>query len=100
MSESLQMMFEIIGTVAFSISGAMVGISKKMDIFGVAILGITTAVGGGVIRDIILGLNPPVISTDPIYALLASATSIIVFLPSVRNLFKENPVYYEKAFNL
>ena len=100
MSESLQMMFEIIGTVALSISGAMVGISKKMDIFGVAIFGITTAVGGGVIRDMILGLNPPVIFTDPIYALLASATSIIVFLPSVRNLFKENPVYYEKAFNL
>ena len=99
MSESLQMMFEIIGTVAFSISGAMVGISKKMDIFGVAILGITTAVGGGVIRDIILGLNPPVIFTDPIYA-FASATSVMVFLPSVRNLFKENPVYYEKAFNL
>ena len=100
MSESLQMMFEIIGKVAFSISGAMVGISKKMDIFGVAILGITTAVGGGVIRDIILGLNPPVISTDPIYALIASATSVMVFFPSVRNLFKENPVYYERAFEL
>lgn len=100
MSETLQMMFEIIGTVAFSVSGAMVGVSKKMDIFGVAILGITAAVGGGVIRDIILGLNPPVIFTDPTYALIASATSIIVFLPSVRNLLKENPVYYERALFL
>ena len=91
MSESLQMVFEIIGTVAFSISGAMVGISKKMDIFGVAILGITTAVGGGVIRDMILGLNPPVIFTDPIYALLASATSIIVFFAIGTESFQRKP---------
>lgn len=97
MSETLQMLFEIIGTVAFSVSGAMVGISKKMDIFGVVILGLTTAVGGGVIRDIVLGINPPVILTNPVYAVIACATAIVVFLPSVRNLLKENPVYYEKA---
>ena len=54
------MIFEIIGTVAFAVSGAMVGISKKMDIFGIVILGLTTAVGGGVIRDVILGINPPI----------------------------------------
>ena len=41
---------EMIGTVAFAISGAVVGIQKKMDVFGVAILAMTTAVGGGIIR--------------------------------------------------
>ena len=45
---------EIIGTVAFASSGAMTAIEKKMDIFGVNILGATTAVGGGMMRDIIL----------------------------------------------
>ena len=40
--------FEILGTIAFAVSGAVVAISKKMDIFGVAILGMTTAVGGGI----------------------------------------------------
>ena len=58
MSEILLLIFEIIGTVAFSISGAMLGVKKGMDIFGIIILGLTTAVGGGVIRDIILGINP------------------------------------------
>ncbi len=49
---------EIIGTVAFASSGAMIAIEKKMDIFGVNILGATTAVGGGMMRDIILGITP------------------------------------------
>ena len=42
--------FEIIGTVAFSVSGAMTGLKKNMDIFGVMILGVVTAIGGGVTR--------------------------------------------------
>ena len=41
---------ELIGTVAFAISGAVVGIQKKMDIFGVAILAMTTGVGGGILN--------------------------------------------------
>ena len=43
---------DIIGTVAFAVSGAMAGIRKKMDIFGVNILALLTATGGGIIRKI------------------------------------------------
>ena len=50
---------QIIGTIAFAVSGAVVGIEKKMDIFGVAILGLTTAVGGGILRDLVLNITPP-----------------------------------------
>ena len=50
---------ELIGTLAFAVSGAMTGLKKNMDIFGVCILGLTTAVCGGVIRDLILGNTPP-----------------------------------------
>ena len=78
------MILEIIGTVAFAVSGAMTGLAKKMDIFGVAILGLTTAVGGGVIRDLILGLTPPAMFTNPIYAAVAAVVSVIAFLPAVR----------------
>ena len=49
----------LIGTVAFAASGALTGLKKGMDLFGVCILGLVTAVGGGVIRDLILGLTPP-----------------------------------------
>ena len=69
------LILEIIGTVAFAVSGAMTGLSKKMDIFGVVILGLTTAVGGGMIRDLVLGLTPPAMFTNPIYAAVAAAVS-------------------------
>ena len=50
---------EFLGTVAFAISGASTGVQKKMDIFGVSMLAMTTAVGGGILRDIILNVTPP-----------------------------------------
>lgn len=94
MSETLLLIFELIGTVAFAASGAITGLSKKMDIFGVTTLGVVTSVGGGVIRDVILGITPPATFSKPIYALVAIAVSIIIFIPSVRRiLFKKQAVY-------
>ena len=66
---------EIIGTIAFASSGALVGIRKNMDIFGVLVLGITTAVGGGCIRDLILGIHPPKMFQNVSYAAAATLTS-------------------------
>ena len=86
----LMMMMEIAGTIAFAISGAVTGLKKNMDIFGISILGLTTAVGGGIIRDLLVGITPPITFRDPIYALTAIATSIIVFLPSVRRVVLSN----------
>lgn len=70
---------EMLGTIAFAASGAMVGIRKKMDIFGVCVLGLVTAVGGGMIRDVILGITPPNVFMNPDYAVVAITTSLIVF---------------------
>ena len=70
---------ELIGTVAFASSGAMIAIEKKMDIFGVNVLGATTAVGGGIMRDIILG-SPPGAFSHPVYVLVAALTSTILFV--------------------
>ncbi|ENY70172.1 Hypothetical protein, predicted transmembrane protein [Mycoplasmopsis bovigenitalium 51080] len=72
--------FEIIGTIAFAASGADVAIKKKMDLFGITVLGVTTAVGGGIIRDIILNKDELTAFTSPIYITLAIAASIITFL--------------------
>lgn len=82
--------FEIIGTVAFAVSGAMTGLKNKMDIFGVMILGVVTAVGGGVIRDLILGITPPGMFGKPVYAVVAMVTAVITFLPTVRRLLTKN----------
>ena len=70
---------EMAGTVAFAASGAMVGVERNMDIFGVSVLGVVTAVGGGMIRDIVLGIIPPNVFTNPVYALVATITFCVVF---------------------
>ena len=57
--EQLFLILELVGTLAFAASGAITGLKKNMDVFGVCILGLTTAVGGGVIRDLLLGITPP-----------------------------------------
>ncbi|MBR5229361.1 MAG: trimeric intracellular cation channel family protein [Firmicutes bacterium] len=95
MSDTLILIFELIGTVAFSASGAMTGIKKRMDILGVIILGLTTAVGGGVIRDLILGNTPPNTFRNPIYATVAIVTAVIVFMPQVYRLLSKNQRLYD-----
>ena len=79
-SDLMIFIMEMLGTVAFASSGAMLGIERKMDIFGVNVLGVTTAVGGGIIRDLILGINPPVTFLHSVYALAAVITSTLLFL--------------------
>jgi uncharacterized membrane protein YeiH len=94
------LVLEIIGTIAFAVSGAMVGLKKKMDIFGVAILGLTTAVGGGILRDIILGITPPKTFQNPTYALIAIFISIIVFIPAIHRWLMRRLPTYEKVLML
>lgn len=72
--------FDIIGTIAFAISGALIAIEKKMDLLGVIILGIVTAVGGGIIRDITLGITPPLTFCNPRSIIIAAVVAIITFI--------------------
>ena len=97
MSGTLLLIFEIIGTISFAVSGAITAINKKMDIFGVIILGIVTAVGGGAIRDLVLGINPPVTFTSPVYAVVAAVTAIIVFIPAVLKFLHKKKAIYDYA---
>ena len=85
----LLILFELIGTAAFAVSGAFVAIAKKMDLLGVAVLGMTTAVGGGIIRDVLLGVTPPASLRNPLYALAAIVCALLTFLPAVRRIFTE-----------
>lgn len=83
MTEILQFLFdgaEIIGTIAFAASGAMLAIDRGLDLFGVIFLGVITACGGGILRDIILGIFPPSAFRNSVFVLVAAITSVIVFL--------------------
>ena len=75
---------ELVGTVAFSVSGAATAIGKRMDIFGVCILGIITAVGGGIIRDLMIGSTPPQCFQSPLYLVVACLAAAVFFLPFIR----------------
>lgn len=69
-------MFEMVGTIAFAISGAVVGIRRNMDVFGIVILSILTAVGGGMIRDVLAGYTPPAALENPGNLLLSILTAV------------------------
>ena len=86
---------ELIGTAAFAVSGALVGIGKRMDIFGVCILGLTTAVGGGIIRDVVLGITPPAAFTDPVYLIISIIISLLCFVPAVRRRFDPGHRFFD-----
>lgn len=79
MPDTLLYVMDLIGTIAFALSGSMVAIRKRMDIFGVTILGIVTAVGGGIFRDILVGNLPPLTFREPFFILIAFITSNIAF---------------------
>ena len=72
-------LFDLIGTIAFAISGAFVAAGKKMDLFGVIMLSVTTACGGGILRDMIIGNTPPAMFTNPLYVSIAAVTGGLVF---------------------
>lgn len=78
--QTMDIIFEFVGTVSFAFSGAMVGIRKGLDLLGVVVLGIVTALGGGCLRDLILGNIPPQMFRDSYLAVYAVISSLILFL--------------------
>ena len=81
---------EIISVMAFGISGSLTAIKKGMDIFGVVIIGITTSIGGGIIRDLVLGVHPPLSFANPIYATVTAGFSILTFIVEYRPAKKKS----------
>lgn len=79
MEDIFILIVEIVGTVAFAISGATVAIKNKLDLLGVIILGCITACGGGMIRDVMLTKVPSMFD-NPLYLIIAFVTSVTVFL--------------------
>lgn len=77
---------DILGTVAFAISGVLVAMEKKLDIFGVFIIAFVTAVGGGTLRDVLLGNTPVVWLQDSVYMLTIFGS--VVFAVLLQNQLK------------
>jgi uncharacterized membrane protein YeiH len=93
---------ELIGTAAFAISGALIAVYRKLDLFGVIALGVVTALGGGVVRDVIIGITPPTMFVDYVYFLVAAAFSAaaFVFVSVLKKTYIEYRAKIERVINV
>ena len=93
--------FDVLGTIAFAVSGAMVGMEKRMDIFGIIVLALLTAVGGGMIRDVLAGNTPPLALRDVTDFLLSIVVAVLVtYLYSVLPLSRKSRRLFARAYNV
>ncbi|WP_296382601.1 trimeric intracellular cation channel family protein [Winogradskyella sp.] len=81
---------DILGTIAFAISGVLVAMNKRMDPFGVFIIAFVTAVGGGTLRDLLIGYTPVFWMKDMlfIYVIAAAVFLAVVFRNQIKHLRK------------
>ncbi|NNF85436.1 MAG: trimeric intracellular cation channel family protein [Winogradskyella sp.] len=81
---------DILGTIAFAISGVLVAMSKRMDPFGVLIIAFVTAVGGGTLRDIMVGVEPVswMRNMTFVYVIISSAIFAVIFREQIKHLRK------------
>ncbi|MBP0905370.1 trimeric intracellular cation channel family protein [Mariniflexile gromovii] len=72
---------EILGTFAFAISGVLVALEKRMDPFGVLIIAFVTSVGGGTLRDVLIGVTPVtwMLNMTYVYVILGATVFSIIF---------------------
>ncbi|MFA7321957.1 MAG: TRIC cation channel family protein, partial [Dokdonella sp.] len=70
---------DLVGTFAFAISGATVGVRYRLDIFGVLVLSFAAAVSGGIFRDLLIGATPPAALVGWHYLGISCLAGIITF---------------------
>lgn len=71
---------DILGTIAFAISGVLVAMDKRLDVFGVLIIAFVTAVGGGTLRDLLIGIKPVGWLNAPVHLLIIVVTVLLAII--------------------
>lgn len=94
MLETAIFIIEIVGVVSFAFSGSVVAIHKEMDLMGVILLALTTTFGGGVFRDLVLGVTPAFFVSMHLYVLVCALASLAVFI--LAYIFKRQFVEHEE----
>ena len=79
---------DILGTIAFAISGVLVAMEKKLDMFGVFIIAFVTAIGGGTLRDVIIGNTPVVWLRNHTYLLVVLGAVVFAVIFAYRKILK------------
>lgn len=71
--------FDLFGTAVFAVTGALCGVHHRLDLLGVVVFGCTVGVGGGMLRDVIIGATPVAVLHDMCYLLICIASALTVF---------------------
>ena len=95
MLDTILLAIEIVGVISFAVAGAVVAIDKETDIFGVVFLALMTCFGGGIIRDITIGRNPPAFFRE-LTSQVAIAVGVALFVFLLARLFKKHYVQKEQ----
>jgi uncharacterized membrane protein YeiH len=74
-----QAAFNLVGTFVFGVSGALLAVRKRFDVVGMTVLAEITALGGGILRDLVIGAVPPAAFTSPWYLLLPFLATAVTF---------------------
>ncbi|MDX6274596.1 MAG: hypothetical protein QOJ92_1806 [Frankiales bacterium] len=78
-SSTLLLVLDLVGVAVFAASGALVGVRKRLDVFGIAVLALAAALGGGLVRDVLIGATPPAAFQDWRYFAVPVVVAVLVF---------------------
>jgi uncharacterized membrane protein YeiH len=98
--ETLLLGFDLLGTFVFALSGAMLGVRRRLDLFGVLVLAFAAATAGGITRDLLIGAGPPAAIADWRYLVVPVLAGLATFWwhPTIRRL--QHPVLVFDAAGL
>jgi uncharacterized membrane protein YeiH len=97
---TLVLTLDLLGTFVFALSGAVAGVRRRLDLFGVLVLSFVAANSGGIVRDLLIGATPPAAIRDWRYLAVSLLAGVVVFLryPVIERL--RNPVQMFDAAGL
>lgn len=100
MSEQFIFLADLIGTVIFAITGAVSGMKLRLDMLGVVVFGCLVGVGGGIVRDTIIGATPVAVLQNEIYFVACIITGLIIFFTFKQILNYQRIILVCDAFGL
>lgn len=96
---TLERVLDLVGVFFFAVSGGMLAVRKGFELVGVVALSLITALGGGIVRDVVLGAVPPVAFDDVLYLIvpLAAAGAVFVAHRSIDRWFRRPVLLFDAA---
>ncbi|NNH70117.1 trimeric intracellular cation channel family protein [Nocardia uniformis] len=99
-ADAVQNVGDLLGVFAFAISGALLAVHKRFDLIGIVVLAVCTALGGGILRDVIIGETPPVAFDQWRYPLTATLAALLIFFWHPPRRFVRGPLDMADAVGL